>query len=91
MSRRFIWRIVLIAALVVIVAGLLIAGRRHFPIPAAIVFLVAIRVAHPVMDRDVAPLSGDLWKSPRLLIAAALLAAAAILLFGRQDLLTRLL
>lgn len=91
MSRRFLWRIVLLATLVAIVAGLLIGGRRHFPIPSAIVFLVAVRVVHPVMDRDVPPLGADLWKSPRVLVAVVLLAVAALLLFGQTDALRRLL
>ena len=91
MSRRALWRLMLITAIVAIVAGLLVAGRRRFPIPAAIVFLVAVRVAHPVMDRDVAPLGADLWKSPRLLFSAMLLATAVLLLFSQQELLRRLL
>jgi hypothetical protein len=91
MSRRFLWRIFLLGSLVAIVAGLLIAGRRHFPIPAAILFLVAVRVVHPVMDRDVPLLAPDLAKSPRLLFGLVLLGFAALFLSGQQDMLRRLL
>jgi hypothetical protein len=91
MNRRFVWRIVLLASLLGIVGGLVVAGRRHFPILAAILFLVAARVAHPVLDRNVPLLAPDLWKSPRIFFALAVVALAALFLFGQQDLLRRLL
>lgn len=91
MTRRFVWRIVLITALAAIVIGLIFAGRRHFPILAAIVFLVAVRVVHPIMDRNLPLLGPDLWKSPRVFFALALLALSALLLTNQQDLLRRLL
>jgi hypothetical protein len=73
------------------VGGLVVAGRRYFPIPAAILFLVAIRVVHPVMDRDVPLVAPDLWKSPRVFFGLAVLAVAALFLFDQQELLQRLL
>jgi hypothetical protein len=91
MNRRLVWRILLLASLFVIVGGLVVFGRRHFPILAAILFLVAVRLAHPVLDRNVSLLSPDLWKSPRIFFALAVLALAALFLFGQQDLLRRLL
>jgi len=80
-SRRFLWRLMILAVGVRLVFGPPFQSVSRFPWISAANVCAAIVVLHPVMDKDV-PLSvgSDMLKSLRTYVGAALLIAAYYLL-----------
>jgi hypothetical protein len=79
-SRRFSWRLIILATCFGFVTGVLVMGWRQYP--WAIVPLVAasIVVLNPVMDQDLPTLIGlDMLKSPRTYIFVALHIAVVLI------------
>ena len=80
-SRRFLWRLMILAAGVRLLVGPPFQGVSQFPWISAAYVCAAIVVLHPVMDKDL-PLSAgsDMLKSLRTYVGAALLIAAYYLI-----------
>ena len=80
-SRRFLWRLMILPVGVRMVFGPPFRGVSQFPWISAANVCAAIVVLHPVMDKDL-PLSvgSDMLKSLRTYVGAALLIAAYYLL-----------
>jgi hypothetical protein len=76
-SRRFLWRLIILAAGVRLLFGPPFHGVSQFPWISAASLCAAIVVLHSVMDKDL-PLSvgSDILKSLRTYIGAGLLITA---------------
>src|ERR1700736_4223258 len=79
-SRRFSWRIMILAACCGFAIWIQVMGWREYPWVAVPFVVTSIVVLHPIMDKDLPSLIGlDMLKSWRTYVAVALNIVAVLL------------